>query len=362
MGEKSPMGERRRRALADTAVAMRWAGDELTGHAWQVVERVFEHLGVPDAQERDARIDELFADMENGGFQPSEAMEPIALSQGKVALKEQRERHADLALRQAVAVKYEYQKGLSPLTAPGMGAFESSLQHAFQRMQSSLLEAQRHLAALDILKNLEGKHYSQRARKGGHTRARPASEQDQQALLAVMIKGMLYNDPGAIKRAQHNAEAVAHEWAVRIYELNRDFHILDIITRDKLEAEILQLLSTAEGSLLDDDALVNKLTDSRFTALYEAMGFTEGGTVNTNTIDPEWQQAMVDKYVEQIYTNEYADQNETLGTVLELRNKATLIVAKQRHGSTGNVPLHFEGEYTKFTSPAKRDYSDWGEG
>ncbi|HEX9806075.1 MAG TPA: replicative DNA helicase [Alteraurantiacibacter sp.] len=45
---------------------------------------------------------------------------------------------------------------------------------------------------------------------------------------------------------------------------------------------------------------------------------------------------------------------------LELRNKATLMVAKQRHGSTGNVPLHFQAEYTKFTSPNKRDYSDYG--
>ena len=47
---------------------------------------------------------------------------------------------------------------------------------------------------------------------------------------------------------------------------------------------------------------------------------------------------------------------------LELVNKATLIVAKQRHGSTGNVPLHFEGECTKFTSPAYRDYSSYDEG
>lgn len=242
MGEKSPIGERRRRALTDTAVAMRWAGSELTGHAWQVVERIFEHQGLSDTHERDARIDELFADMESGGFRPSEAMEPIALSQGKVALKEQRERHADLALRQAVAVRYEYRRVLSSLTAPGMGAFDSSLQHAYQRMQAYLLEAQRHLAALDILTNLEGKHYSQRARKGGHNRARPASEQDQQALLAVMIKGMLYNDPGAYKRAQHNVETVAHEWTLRIYELNREFEILDITTRDSLQAEILTLL------------------------------------------------------------------------------------------------------------------------
>ena len=26
------------------------------------------------------------------------------------------------------------------------------------------------------------------------------------------------------------------------------------------------------------------------------------------------------------------------------------------------VPLHFQAEITKFTSPNKRDYSDWGEG
>ena len=45
---------------------------------------------------------------------------------------------------------------------------------------------------------------------------------------------------------------------------------------------------------------------------------------------------------------------------LELKNRASLIVAKQRHGSTGNVPLHFQPEITKFTSPNKRDYSDYG--
>ena len=45
---------------------------------------------------------------------------------------------------------------------------------------------------------------------------------------------------------------------------------------------------------------------------------------------------------------------------LELKNRATLIVAKQRHGSTGNVPLHFQSEITKFTSPSRKDYSDYG--
>ncbi len=44
----------------------------------------------------------------------------------------------------------------------------------------------------------------------------------------------------------------------------------------------------------------------------------------------------------------------------QLRGNATLIVAKQRHGSTGNVDLHFESEVTKFTDANFRDYSDLG--
>ncbi|MEO0463009.1 MAG: replicative DNA helicase [Pseudomonadota bacterium] len=43
----------------------------------------------------------------------------------------------------------------------------------------------------------------------------------------------------------------------------------------------------------------------------------------------------------------------------EMVGKATLIVAKQRHGSTGNVSLHFQSEITKFTSPDYK-YSDDG--
>ena len=44
---------------------------------------------------------------------------------------------------------------------------------------------------------------------------------------------------------------------------------------------------------------------------------------------------------------------------LELVNKATLIVAKQRHGSAGNVPLLFHSEFTKFSSPEIRHYEDY---
>ncbi len=44
----------------------------------------------------------------------------------------------------------------------------------------------------------------------------------------------------------------------------------------------------------------------------------------------------------------------------QIVGKATLIVAKQRHGSTGNVRLHFQSDITKFTSPNYKDYSDYG--
>lgn len=44
----------------------------------------------------------------------------------------------------------------------------------------------------------------------------------------------------------------------------------------------------------------------------------------------------------------------------DVRGRASVNVAKQRHGSTGMVPLHFQSEFTKFTSPNTRDYSSWG--
>jgi replicative DNA helicase len=61
-------------------------------------------------------------------------------------------------------------------------------------------------------------------------------------------------------------------------------------------------------------------------------------------------------------TDAEAKYNAWAERMEELVNKATLIVAKQRHGSTGLVPLHFQAEITKFSSPNTRDYSDWDEG
>ncbi|HSG33089.1 MAG TPA: replicative DNA helicase [Sphingomonadaceae bacterium] len=44
---------------------------------------------------------------------------------------------------------------------------------------------------------------------------------------------------------------------------------------------------------------------------------------------------------------------------LELVNRATLMVSKQRHGATGNVYLHFQSEFTKFSDLAPGSWGDY---
>ncbi|EAR51743.1 hypothetical protein OG2516_06756 [Oceanicola granulosus HTCC2516] len=77
-----------------------------------------------------------------------------------------------------------------------------------------------------------------------------------------------------------------------------------------------------EGDITDSKALINRLTDPRMRELYTGLGFTEGGTKNANTLDPAWQEAMVDRYVEQHFINAQADQNATVGVALEFRRAA----------------------------------------
>ncbi|OOY15244.1 DUF1217 domain-containing protein [Thioclava sp. DLFJ4-1] len=71
----------------------------------------------------------------------------------------------------------------------------------------------------------------------------------------------------------------------------------------------------------DKTSLVNKLTDPRFRKLYDALGFTNGGTANTNTSSTAWQDKIVDQYVSQQFINGESEQNATVGSVLEFRQK-----------------------------------------
>ncbi|WP_240989205.1 DUF1217 domain-containing protein [Salipiger mangrovisoli] len=72
----------------------------------------------------------------------------------------------------------------------------------------------------------------------------------------------------------------------------------------------------------DKESLVNKLTDDRFEVFYEAMGFSDEGAANSNTIDPEWKAKIVAAYVDTTYVNGKAEDNEALGLALQFRRKA----------------------------------------
>lgn len=77
-----------------------------------------------------------------------------------------------------------------------------------------------------------------------------------------------------------------------------------------------------KSNIEESDALVNRLTDSRFRAMYEELGFQQNGEGNLNTILTKWQNRMVDRYVDRLYMNSADEQNETVGTALEFRAKA----------------------------------------
>ncbi|MBV1916565.1 MAG: replicative DNA helicase [Sphingomonadaceae bacterium] len=55
-----------------------------------------------------------------------------------------------------------------------------------------------------------------------------------------------------------------------------------------------------------------------------------------------------------------AKYNEWEQRHISVVNKATVMIAKQRHGSTGNIQLRFESEFTKFTDLAEGERQDYG--
>ncbi|MGX9855019.1 DUF1217 domain-containing protein [Limimaricola variabilis] len=76
------------------------------------------------------------------------------------------------------------------------------------------------------------------------------------------------------------------------------------------------------SDISDSSSLVNRLTDPRFRELHKGMGFVADGKTNTKTFSDSWRAEMVDRYVGQRFESAQAEQNETVGTVLEFRRKA----------------------------------------
>lgn len=72
----------------------------------------------------------------------------------------------------------------------------------------------------------------------------------------------------------------------------------------------------------DRESLIRRLTDPRFRVMYDALGFEENGTRNPNTAVKDWQDQIVERYVDTQFVNGLAEQNETVGAALEFRRKA----------------------------------------
>lgn len=86
------------------------------------------------------------------------------------------------------------------------------------------------------------------------------------------------------------------------------------------KAMIKQVL---ESNIEESDALVNRLTDPRFREMYQELGFGTNGEGNLNTILTNWQNRMVDRYVERQFINFQDEQNPTVGIALDFRSKAS---------------------------------------
>lgn len=77
----------------------------------------------------------------------------------------------------------------------------------------------------------------------------------------------------------------------------------------------------------DPKSLVNRLTDQRFKDLHAGLDFLPNDAGNNNTIQPAWQNALVDRFVKRQFINIQAEQNQTIGIALKFREKAPTITS-----------------------------------
>ena len=208
----------------------------LVTQAVNVAQCVFDLVGTAPPARRQ-RWQTLYERMDSVENQPRQDKEvDLIIRQGKVAIEEQLTEHADTALRQAVYVQFVHDNYLPPKNALGATAgYELRL----QEMIAALMLANRHLAMLGALKNLEGKHYSVRGAKGGHAKHEAPSSKMASQLIHAMVKGMIYNNPSLKKRDKTDA---ADEMATRIFKANNEYEMLDITNLEDLKHQVRNIL------------------------------------------------------------------------------------------------------------------------
>ena len=151
------------------------------------------------------------------------------------------------------------------------------------------------------------------------------------------LLGLKITDATQDRQTQLIRESAQHKRAIDTFreriadvetvdQLIDDYELYTFVMRAfDLEDQIFgkaMISKILKSNVEDDDALVNKLTDTRFRAMYDELGFGENGVGNINTILKSWQNRMVDRYVDRLFVNDQAEQNETVGIALEFRRKA----------------------------------------
>ncbi|RVV96871.1 DUF1217 domain-containing protein [Mesobaculum littorinae] len=97
----------------------------------------------------------------------------------------------------------------------------------------------------------------------------------------------------------------------------RAFDLEDQIFGKAMVRELL------ESDIAEPRALINRLTDSRFREMYRELGYESDGSGSWNASSRFWQEKMVDRYVERIFINQTAEQNDSVATILDFRSKAS---------------------------------------
>ncbi|WP_102223663.1 DUF1217 domain-containing protein [Acidimangrovimonas sediminis] len=137
-------------------------------------------------------------------------------------------------------------------------------------------------------------------------------------------KTLIRSTPSTAKAIEKFKDAASSITSAKDFVSNYDvysfvmqaFDLKDQMFGKAMVQKILESDSSQSG------ALVNQMTDPRFTELYKSLGFTDGGTANTTFSNSDWQDQIVQRFVDQSYINDEADQNATVGAALEFRQKA----------------------------------------
>lgn len=221
------IGEPRPSAPCIDTVAM------LLTQAKNVVQQVFDLRGIaPPAQMQ--HLQSVYERMEIQPHQDKKV--DLIIRQGKVAIEEQLIVHTDATLRQAVYVKFVHDNHMPPQN--GLGA-TAAYELRLQDMITALTLANRHLAMLEVLTNLKGKHYSVRGAKGGHAKNTQPSGKMASQLIHAMVTGMLHNNPSLKKRDKTD---LADEMAMHIFKANNEYEMLDITNLDDLKHQVRNIL------------------------------------------------------------------------------------------------------------------------